>query len=347
MKKSIVCVFAVSLSGLGGASTSAGAAEPPVGAGMKSGMVMRTAQATGENPFAAGKAAAEALRKSMGNTEIKAVFYAECFEDKANKEELLKGMVAVLGADKLIGGSVYGTYTQQGVLTEDAVALLGIGGDDVSVSMALQENMGAAGLTIEKDNDQLTRALGDGGSRLAKQLGGTTDGALLIVLGDAHSPKNQLLLDGIQTVVGKKLPVTGGSVSKNAGQNWLGYGGKLYSDAAVALLIRGKVRVAQTGRQAKENDLVIATAKEGSVQAVKQLGKEPTAVIAFDCAGRKGKLQKIEDEWSAIQSAIGTTTTLFGCYCAGEFGPADIADVADKSTVYGCGWHVMFTAVAQ
>ena len=227
------------------------------------------------------------------------------------------------------------------------MALLGIGGDGVSVSLALEEKMGAAGLTIEKDKDKLTQALGDAGSRLAKKLGDTTDASLLILFGDAHSPKNQLLLDGIQAVVGKKLPVTGGSVSKNAGQNWIGFGGKLYSDAAVALLIRGASKVAQSGRQAKENDLVISTAKEGAAEAVKKVGGEPSALLAFDCAGRKGKLKKVGDELVAIQSAVGRTPVIFGCYCAGEFGPADAADVPDKSTVYGRGWHVMFSAFAR
>jgi len=69
--------------------------------------------------------------------------------------------------------------------------------------------------------------------------------------------------------------------------------------------------------------------------------------LAFDCAGRKGKLKNIADELAAIQSATGKTPVLFGCYCAGEFGPADTGDVADKTTVYGCGWHVMFSALAQ
>ena len=310
-------------------------------------VVMRTAQAANENPFAAGKTAAQALKTAMGAAEIKGVFYAECFEDKANKEAVLKGIESVLGAGKVAGGAVYGSYTQGGVLTEDAVALLGIGGEGVSVTMALEETLGAAGLTIEKDKDKLTQALGTAGNRLAKKLGNTGDASLLILLGDAHSPKNQLLLDGVQAVVGKKLPITGGSLNKNSGQNWLGFNGKLYTDAAVAMLVRSKSKVAQTGRKAKENDLVISTAKEGATEAIRKLGTAPDTLLAFDCAGRKGKLKNIADELAAIQSAVGKTTTLFGCYCAGEFGPADTGDVANKTTVYGRGWHVMFSALAQ
>jgi len=192
-------------------------------------VVMRTAQAANENPFAAGKTAAQALKTAMGAAEIKGVFYAECFEDKANKEAVLKGIESVLGAGKVAGGAVYGSYTQGGVLTEDAVALLGIGGEGVSVTLALDETLGAAGVTIEKDKDKLTQALGTAGNRLAKKLGNTGDASLLILLGDAHSPKNQLLLDGVQAVVGKKLPITGGSLNKNSGQNWLGFNGKLYT----------------------------------------------------------------------------------------------------------------------
>ena len=310
-------------------------------------IVMRTATVADANPYEAGKKVAQALKLAMAGSEPKAIFMAECFEDKENKELVVKGITEVLGADKLVGGAVYGVYTQSGVVTDDAVALLGIGGDGVAVNIAFEEKMGAAGLTLEKDKDQLTAALQGAGGRLAKSLPAQATPALMILFGDAHSPKNQLLIDGVQTVLGKKLAVTGGSVNKNAGQNWVCLKGKLYQDAAVAILLGGDFAVAQTGRQAKDNDLVISTAKDGAAAALKQLGKDPFAILAFDCAGRKGKLKNVADELAAIQTVTGKDVPLFGCYCAGEFGPADAEDITDKSIPYGRGWHIMVSALGK
>ena len=181
---------------------------------------------------------------------------------------------------------------------------------------------------------------------MARKLPNLVDATLMVVLADAHSPKNQLLLDGIQSVVGKKLRVTGGCVNKNAGQNWVYFRGRVHTDSAIALALSGDFIVGQAGRKAKDNDAVIATAREGSAQALKQLGKKPFAVLAFDCAGRMGKLDNVEEELVAIQTALGKEVPLFGCYCAGEYGPADV-EGADADTCYGQGWHVMVTALGR
>ena len=49
-----------------------------------------------EDPAAAGKAAAEALLQAMEGVTLKAVVVSECFEDKENKEKLLRGIGSVL-----------------------------------------------------------------------------------------------------------------------------------------------------------------------------------------------------------------------------------------------------------
>jgi hypothetical protein len=309
--------------------------------------VFRTAAAANANPLVAGKTAAEALKTALRGVEPHIVLLVECFEDKEDKDKVLEGVATVFKREKLCGGATYGAYTQAGALARDAVALLAIGGDGVRVGTALVEKMGAAGLSLEKDQERLTAALQGAGARLAKQLPDAAKASLMIVIADAHSPKNQLLLDGIQSVVGKKLPVTGGSVNKNAGQNWVYYQGKASTDSAVALVLTGGLKVAQAGRQAKDNDAVISTARESAATALNKLGKTPDVIVAFDCAGRMGKLKNVADELAAIQGSVGREVPLFGLYCAGEFGPADISDAPDPTVCYGRGWHVMMSALGQ
>ena len=83
-------------------------------------------------------------------------------------------------------------------------------------------------------------------------------------------------------------------------------------------MLSGDFNVSLAGRQAKENDKVISTAAEGVKEAIANLKGKPAAVLAFNCAGRRSKLKRLEDELEAIQKIIGKETPLFGCYCAGE-----------------------------
>ena len=73
---------------------------------------------------------------------------------------------------------------------------------------------------------------------------------------------------------------------------------------------------------------------------------KPFAAIVFDCAGRKGKLNKLSDELAAIQKSVGRDLPLFGSYCAGEYGPADASDL-ESGVPYGRGWHIMFTVLGK
>ncbi|MBI5684724.1 MAG: FIST C-terminal domain-containing protein [Verrucomicrobia bacterium] len=335
MKKTCVAVI---VSSLALCFSLARAADEPV--------VFKTAAASGENAAETGKKAATELKAAFGSAAPKAVLVMDSFEDVASKKAMLDGVASVLPKEILFGGASYGGFTQRGSVNDDGVVLLGIGGDGVGVEAALAENMGAAGLTMEKDLEKLTAALNRAGEKLAKQLP-LDRGALMLLISDAHSPKNQLLLDGVQKVAGKKLPITGGSVNKNAGQNWVYFRGAAHTDSAIALLLTGPFKVTQTGRQAKTNEAVIETAREGSASVLKSAPAKPFAVIAFNCGGRKGKLKRLEDELEAIQTSVGKDLPLFGTYCAGEYGPADLSESKGDCTPCGRGWHVMFTVLAR
>jgi hypothetical protein len=146
-------------------------------------------------------------------------------------------------------------------------------------------------------------------------------------------------------VTGRKLPITGGSVNKNAGQNWIYFRGEAHTDSALALLLTGPFAVAQTGRAAMTNEAVIETARESSAAVLRNAAARPVALLAFNCGGRMGKLNRLEDEMEAIQASVGAELPIFGAYCAGEYGPADPGEGGGDGTPRGRGWHVMFTAL--
>jgi hypothetical protein len=305
------------------------------------GIVIRTAAAKNEDPAKAGKAAAEALKKALGQTRPHLVIMTECYDDKALKEKALSAVASVFGEKTVVGTANYGSFTQAGTMDSDSVCLLAIGGDGIAVSTAMVEKMGAAGLSMEADKDKLAEKLRAAGASLAEKLPKPADGRIMIVFADAHSPKNQFFIEGIQTVIGKDFPIVGGSACKNAGMNWLYYGGKMHTDSAVAVMLAGDFNVELAGRQAQSNDKVIATAREGSAEAAGKLKSKPIALLAFNCAGRLGKLDDPADELKAIKASVGEQIPIYGNYFAGEFGPAD-TEGKTGALCSGCGWHVMF-----
>jgi len=300
-----------------------------------------------EQPAAAGKAAAKALRNAMGDVPLKAVVVSECFEDREYKEELLEGLCSVLPKELVLGGATYGSFSQAGCTDFDSVCLLGIGGDGIAVSTALVTDMGTAKLVFEEHEELIEKRLKRAGAQLAGKLPKTEQDRLLILVPDAHSPKNQYLVAGVQQVVGKKFPITGGSVNKNAGQTFVYYQGRIYTDSAVALMLSGDFRLAMAGRKAQDNDAVIATARDGAADVLAAFKGEPAAVLAFNCAGRRGKLKNMDDELAAMQEVLGKELPLFGCYCAGEIGPLDTSERQPGVLSGGSGWHVMFTVIGR
>jgi len=310
-------------------------------------ILMRTASAQDMDPFEAGRRAAQALQQQMGSVTPHAVVLTECFEGKAQKEKALKGICSVFDKDIVFGFSTYGSFDQQGCLDDASICLLGIAGEGIATAAALHQDLGIAGLTMENDEAELARRLGTAGAELATTLGQGSEGRLLILMADAHSPKNQFLVAGAQRVMGERFPITGGSANKNAGQTFVYFQGRLYTDSAVALLLSGDFEVSLSGRQAKENAKVISSAAQAAAEALENATAKPFSVLAFNCAGRKGKLDNLADELQAIQGVIGTDVPLFGAYCAGEIGPADTAADTASALSSGVGWHVMFTILSR
>lgn len=300
-----------------------------------------------EQPRQAGAAAARQLKEALGAAPLKAVIVSECFEDLDYKQQLLQGICSVLPAESVFGGATYGSFSQQGCAGFDSVCLLGIAGDGISVAAALVTEMGASKLTLDESGPLIEQRLTRAGSELAGKLRRTQRDRLLVLLADAHSPKNQFLVNGLQDVLGDDFPLTGGSANKNAGQTYVYYQGQAYQDSAVGLMLSGDFRVTLAGRKAMDNDQVIATAGQGAAQAVADFSGQPLAALAFNCAGRRGKLQRPEDELAAIRRALPDGLPLFGCYCAGEVGPLDASERQAGVLCGGSGWHVMFTILGR
>lgn len=310
-------------------------------------IVMRTASAQETDPFLAGQRAAQTLQEQMRPAAPHTVILTECFEGRAQKAKALKGVCSVFEKDIIFGFSTYGSFDQQGCLDDRSIALLGIAGEGIATAAVLRRDLGIAGLTVEKDEDELARRLGSAGGELATALAQNPNGRLLVLMADAHSPKNQFLVAGAQEVMGEQFPMTGGSANKNAGQTFVYFQGRVHTDSAVGLLLSGDFEVSLTGKKAQENRKVISSAAEGAAEALKKAPATPFSVLAFNCAGRKGKLDNIEDELQAIQGVLGTDIPLFGAYCAGEIGPADVAEEAPTPLSSGVGWHVMFTVLSR
>lgn len=310
-------------------------------------IVIEVGSADNIDPFEAGKAAAVVLQERMGTTVPHAVIMAECFEEESLKQAALKGVAAVFPKECIYGCATYGSFDKAGCFDLDSVTLMGIGGDGIAVSAALMPKLDIAGLSMEEHLDLLTDRLHKAGATLAQGVQKTDNDRLLIIMADAHSPKNQFLVEGLQQELGADFPITGGSANKNAGQSFVYYAGVAHQDAAIALMLSGDFKVALAGRQAKSNDAVIASAGEAAAEAKQQLGCDPIAAIAFNCGGRKGKLDKLEDELAAIQGVTGKELPTFGCYCAGEIGPADTLQNTNTILSSGVGWHIMFTLLGQ
>ncbi|MCY2992883.1 MAG: FIST C-terminal domain-containing protein [Planctomycetota bacterium] len=300
-----------------------------------------------DRPAATGKAAAEKLKAALGGAPLQAVLVAECFEDLDRKRQLLQGVCSVIPPELVFGEATYGSFTQDGSAGVDSVCLLGIGGEGVSVAATLVTELGVAKLTFQEHEQEIKNRLHAAGAKLVGQLHRTAQDRLLLLIADAHSPKNQFLVEGAQQVVGGGFPITGGSANKNAGQTFVYFQGQPHSDSAVALLLSGNFRVALAGRKAMDNDQVLATAKEAATQVLAAFDGKPAAVLAFDCAGRRGKLRRPADELAAIQAALGKDLPLFGCYCAGEVGPLDVTEKPAGVLSGGGGGHVMFTVIGR
>jgi len=292
-----------------------------------------------EKPFDAGRLAGQKLLDAIKGSDLKLILLAESFDGKDDKEKLLAGLCSVLPKEKLFGLSTYGSFVRDSVADGDRVTLLGIGGD-LSVQSALQTELGVAQLTMDTAEKEIETKLLQAGRTLAGKSNVTGKNRWDMLIADAHSPKNGFLVRGIQEKLGKEALILGGSANKNPGQNHVYYQGVRYEDAAMLLTLTGSFRVSMTGRFANQGETVVKTAEEAAATAVASVNGTPFGMIAFSCAGRKSKLDDLDAELNAIQKRF-ADKPIFGCFCAGEVGPADPTVETTDATCCGSGWYLM------
>lgn len=292
-----------------------------------------------KDPFAAGKMAGLKLQQQTGGLEPTLVVLAECYTDKKDKEAVLRGAEEVFGKGRVVSFAVYGMYTQNGAIDKNGAAIFAFAGNGTAVRTVCSPKINQAACKPLEEPAAFYACFTNAATVAAEKLPVREDTRAVLVLADCHSPRNQFLVDGLQSVYGKNLPLAGGSVNKNVGFSWLGYDGALVTDSAVLIALDGAVKVHQFGEQARDNAAVLKTAENTAAVLRGQVKTGLVGGLFFDCAGRKGKLESIEEEQAAVLKGMGDGVPFFGVWCAGEIGCAD-----DSAGVpVGRGWHIMGT----
>jgi hypothetical protein len=282
----------------------------------QAGIAVGTGLSTEADATKAATAAAEQAKKALGEKSAKLVLVFESYPP-ADKPKLLDAVAAVFDKKLIHGCSAAGPITEQGNPTERSVAVCALGGD-LEVAAAVSP-------TIGKDQRAAGEALG-------KALPKMANAKLMVLFGNCHVPSNQPLTEGVQSVLGKELPIIGGSSGGPSIDTF--FQGEVKGDVAVGILLGGDFKLAICTLPGRGNDEVIRTAVAAVCDAAGKLGGKPAAGLLFECAGRRGMVKQLSNELAAIQGVLGTKLPLCGFYGTGEIGP-----INGVST--GVGYHVV------
>ncbi|MBM4084661.1 MAG: hypothetical protein FJ272_07720 [Planctomycetes bacterium] len=277
-----------------------------------------------------------AAQRALGKTPPKAVFLCDNFE--GGREAVLRGAAKVFPSQITHGVVTYAQFTQDGAPADKSVAALALGGDDLHVTVECVPQ-------VRDKEEEAGKALGE---KFQPPPPGVTGGKLLILVGDCHVPKNQKLVAGVQSVLGKDVPIVG-AAAKTTPDVCVYYQGKVVPQGALALLLTGNFRVglaaASAGWNTGSPDDICRTAKEGLEAALKSLGTKPALVLAFDCGGRLGLISKggpsyAGGELAQIKPLIGAAP-LLALYGSGEIGHTQPDKPAE-----GVGFHIAYVLLS-
>ncbi len=295
-----------------------------VGAAALAGVTMGTGLSEHADAVKAGTAAAEQAKKALGDAPAGLVLVFDSYPKDA-KAKLLEGVATVFDRKLIHGCSAAGPITEHGNPKGPSVGVCAIGGD-IEVAAVCSPKIG-------KDHKAAGAAVGKALPKMAKA-------KVLLLFGNCHLPRNMPLTEGVQTVMGKELPIIGGSSGGPSIDTY--FEGEVRGDVAVGILLGGDFKLAICARPGrKDHDEIVRTAVDATKSAKQGLGAKPALGIYFECAGRRGKIKSLQAELDALQEVLGKDLPLIGFYGTGEIGPKE------GGVCKGVGYHAVCCLIGE
>ena len=180
-----------------------------------------------KEPFTriSGQKLGEALCEKLGSMPKACWLFCS---SKSGVENFVKGIVEAIGTKTIVGCSTDGEISDMGISTKSAV-LAGVVTDQIEFEIAMSDNVGK--------NAQIA------GKRLAEQFSSTT--TYIQIFSDGLTASGCGILKGIQSVLGKRIPISGGTAGDDGKfiKTFQFAGNRVLSDAVVAIGFSGRFRV--------------------------------------------------------------------------------------------------------
>jgi hypothetical protein len=282
---------------------------------------------TANEAKAAGEEAAKKAKATLGEAAPKLVLVHYSGPLMGKAAEVVEGVASVFPKDLIYGCGAYAALTQE---SNDApVAVLALGGD-VAVTAAVAATKGP-----KNDADcgkQIGEALKDAAAK--------GPGKVLVLFGACHIPRNDQVVKGVCGVLGDKFPIVGAA----AFQDDIFAKGERVKGSNVGILLTGAFTCGFGLKHDMSPEGLLTSARDAFKAAIGEKKDQVALVLAFDCGGRRGEMQKNKNsakELEAMKEAAGAAP-IFGFYGSGEMGCAG-ADAAPK----GVGYHIAACAIIQ
>lgn len=322
MRTALTIVAAAALIVTAGPAWAACGACGPKG-GHAHGLGIGVGHSEAKDSVKAGDEAAMQAKSALKGKKAEVVIVFDCVKDK---QAMLDAVAKHFEAKKIYGCSAYNAITHVGPAgTVGVLALTGVHADAAIFPLEGKKGHEACGKLI--------------GEALKPAVAKNKDhGQLLVLIGDAHYPVNQKLIDGVCGVLGKTFPISGGAAK--GGLTY--YQGKVHKKSNLGLLISGDFTCGFAIKKAKTTKPmdVVNAAGEAFSKAVAGKKDKLQMVFAFDCGGRRGQMKdKRPLEVEQMKAAAGAVP-IFGFYGSGETG-RDGNDAPPK----GVGYHICAAAI--
>lgn len=218
-----------------------------------------------------GQKLGEALCSKLGNTPKACWLFCS---PKPGIKNLAAGIIDAVKTDTLVGCSTDGEISDKGISSKSAV-LAGIVSDQIDFEVVWAENVG-------KDPELA-------GRKIAEQFSSSTQ--YIQLFSDGLTANGCSILQGVQSVLGKRIPISGGTAGDNGKfiRTWQIAGNKVLTDAVVGIGFSGAFRVG-LGVQSGWSPIGLSkkiTKAEGNV--LYELNHEPALKVYERFLGKHAK----------------------------------------------------------